>query len=315
MATAPARKADVTFRTGPGMQVGQAATVLVGRVVGYRQEVTRRSPPVRGEPAEWKVSGQMANLRLLKGTQPRGPVSFERAESAMWLPARVSPSSWERDYGHLADRGQAVMFLGEGPEPPVLAVVPSGDGELDLAGLVADICRFRALPKSEDKYRAWTDYLAHSKTDEGKRAALRALCYSSAKWERLEGPFGKLLADQRGSPLVRGYAFAIVAYYVCRGRWGQQTQQAVAFLGDAFVEESDPDLTFQYLLSLSVIVDYCNDEDYRERRQPLRDQVHKYVKQRRKLGVRGGPPVSREQEEDYRETREEMLADPPADEP
>ena len=49
MAVGFAREADVTFRTGPGMQVGQAAAVLVGRVSGYQQDVTRQSSPQAGQ--------------------------------------------------------------------------------------------------------------------------------------------------------------------------------------------------------------------------------------------------------------------------
>ncbi|MCP4246452.1 MAG: hypothetical protein GY778_05325 [bacterium] len=315
MAVGFARTADMTFRTGPGMQAGQAATVLVGRVSDYRQEVTRQSPPQGGEPVEWTVSGRLGDGRVLKGVRPARPVPFERAERAPWLSPGVSPSSWQRSYGNLADKGQAVMFLGKGQEPPVLTVVPTGDGERDLAGLVADIVRFRVLPKSEDKYRAWTGYLAQSRTDEGKRAALRALCYSSAKWERLERPCGMLLANRRVNPPVRVYAFAIVAYYVGRERWDEQTNQAVDFLGGVFVREPDPDLTMQYLVSLSVILDQCNEEGYHQERRPVRDQIHGFLKRRRKLVIRGSPAVEVELEEDYRETREEMLAGPPAEIP
>ncbi len=150
MAVGLAREADVTFPAGPRMQVSRSATVLVGRVSGYRQEVTSRSSPEGGGPVEWAVSGELVRHRVLKGERLVGPVPFERAERAPWLSAGLSPSSWERSYGNLTDRGQAVMFLGPGPDRPVLTIVPTADGDRDLAGLVADIVRFRALPRSED---------------------------------------------------------------------------------------------------------------------------------------------------------------------
>ena len=289
--------------------------MLVGRVSGYQQDVTRQSSPQDAEPEEWTVSGELVSRRVLKGRRPAGSVPFERAERAPRLSPIVSPSLWERDYGNLAEDGQAVMFLGSGQDPPVLTIVPTGDGERDLAGLVADIIRFRALPKSEDKYQAWTGYLAQSKTDEGKRAALRALCYSTAKWERLEEPIGKLLADREANPPVRAYGFAIVAYYVGKERWDEQTDKAVDSLCEAFSREPNPDLTEQYLASLSVVLDYCHEEGYGEERRPIRDQVRKCLKQRRKLAIKGSPPVDEAREEDYRETRAEMLAGPPTDMP
>ena len=315
MAVGVAREADITFRTGPGMQVGRAATVLVGRVSGYRQQVTRSSSPPGGEPEEWTVYGELVSRRVLKGRRPTGPVPFEKAERAPWVSPSMSPSSWERDYGNLAEDGQAVVFLGSGQDPPVLTIVPTGEGERDLAGLVADIIRFRALPKSEDKYQAWTGYLAQSKTDEGKKAALRALCYSTAKWERLEEPIGKLLADRKVNPPVRAYGFAIVAYYVGKERWDEQTDKAVDSPCEAFSWEPDPDLTEQYLAGLSVILDYCDEEGYGEERRPIRDQIHKCLKQRKKLAIKGSPPVDEAREEDYQETRAEMLAGPPTDMP
>ena len=107
-----------------------------------------------------------------------------------------------------------------------------------------------------------------------------------------------------------------MAYYVGRERWDDQTDKAVAFLGEVFSREPDPDLTAQYLVSLSVILDYCcHEEEYREERRPIRDQIHKCLKQRKKLAVRGGPPVDEALEEDYQETRAEMLAGPPTDIP
>ncbi len=114
---------------------------------------------------------------------------------------------------------------------------------------------------------------------------------------------------------MRAYAFAIVAYYVGRERWDYQTDQAIDLLGEFFVREPDPELTLQYLLSLSVILDYCYEEDYREERRPIGDQIHDYLKQRKKLAARGGPQVSKGQEDDYHEIRSEMLAGPPADMP
>ena len=197
---------------------------------------------------------------------------------------------------------------------PTLAV-PSGEGERDLAGLVGDIIRFRSLEKSEEKFQAWTDYLANSKTIEGRKAALRALCYSEVKWKRLAPHMDRLLSDQDVDPSVRGYGFGIVTYYVLKERWEPQTGETVEFLGDVFQRETDPNLTMTYLGNLGLVLKFAREARFAEERKAIRERVEQCLKQRRQLATRGGPEVDPDMEKSYAETHADILAGPKAEKP
>ncbi|MHC4063352.1 MAG: hypothetical protein ACYSUQ_07380 [Planctomycetota bacterium] len=315
MTTEVGSRTDLVFTTGVETEVAKSATVLVGGVADYQQEVQRSSGPPSDVPSEWLVKARLASPECLKGVAPPIAVGFTRQERSWMLPPPDSMLYWEPPYGDLVDGGRAVVFLGEGPEPPVLRVVPTGKGEQGLATLVSDIVRFRALAGSEEKFKAWTGYLASVETDEGKRAALRALCYSGAKWERLQSPIGRLLSDGKVTPPVRGYAFGIVTYYVVKERWDPQTEQAVDSLGETFLREKNADLTVEYLGNLGIILNHCRQARIPEERQAVRDAIVECVKQRKKLALRGGPAADRESEENFTQIRGELLEEPEADDP
>lgn len=310
MMTQSLTRADIEFTTGVETEIAKSATILVGRIKGYRQNVTRYAEAPVTMPADWEVTGEIETVRCLKGRAPAGPVAFSREERTFMLSAPASRLYWEPQYGDLVEDGQAVAFLAEGKEASVLLVVPTGKGEQDLAHLVSDIVRFRRLQDSKEKFQAWTEYLASAEIDEGRKVALRVLCRSGVKWERLRPYLGKLLSNSKVGAEIRVYGFSIIVYHIINDRWPNDLENAVDFVGDVFSQERDPDVALAYLSNLGLIARYCHDDRYRTERAPLLKRVLQFVRQRKRLTVNGGPPVDSEDEEYYKETRADILADP-----
>ncbi|MCP4249190.1 MAG: hypothetical protein GY778_19270 [bacterium] len=303
-------RADLEFTTGVETQVAESPTILVGQIAGYEQEVKRYAGNSKTMPIDWVVTGELAAPKILKGLMPGDPVRFSREGRSFMLPPPASRVQWEEPYGDLTEDSRVVAFLGPGDPPPVLRVVPTGEGEQDLAGLVADVVRFRKIRSSEEKFKAWTEYLAADQTVQGRRTALRVLSQCGAKWQRLQPHFDKLLSGTKVNSEVRAYAFSIVCYHVTRERWIDEAEDVVEYLCEIFSKESAPDLTLLYLSNLGLIARYSHEARYREEREPLREAVEQCLKGRKKLSQAGGPPAHPEDEEFYKDARAEILEGP-----
>ncbi len=310
MITENLSRADLEFTTGVETEVAKSGAILVGAIKGYQQNVKRFAEGSTTKPVDWEVTGEIETARSLKGRPPAGPVSFVREERSFMLPALESKLYWEHQYGNLLEAGQAVVFLAEGAEPSVLRIVPTGQGEHDLARLVSDIVRLKSLPSSKEKFQGWTEYLASGETNEGRKVSWRVLCSSGVKWERLKPHFAKELSNARVSAELRAYGFSILAYHIVHDRWPRDSEDAVEFVCGLFEREPDAGLALAYLSNLGLIANFCHDDRYRAEREPILSRVLECVKQRKKLAIRGGPSVDSEEEAYYKEVRADILAAP-----
>ena len=305
-------QADMMFTTGPETEVARARVVCIGRVSSYEKTVTDNTDSPGDMPSNWTVTGEVVDLEYSKGEPLDYPLRFERQERSFMLQPPESRLFWEPPYGDLTPEGDVVVFLSGHDEQPEIRVITSGPDELDLAGLVRDIVRIESVEERGKRFDTWHVYLRESATDEGRKAALRAMFAIAEEWPKLMPVLAGLLSDTSISVPIRAYASGIVAYHVVRETWGEKGHDAVKFLSTRFSVEKEPDLVIQYLSSLSFIADYCYEEEFRELRRPIRTLIEQTVQSRPSLSAPDGPAADPEDEEYYRETRAELLAGPDA---
>lgn len=306
----PSPRADEIYRSGPETLIAAAPLIVAGPIADLKKQVTEKSQPdgLDQVPLRWTASGRIQPASAIKGKFPGTSVDFVRAEQSLLLPPDAATFKWETSYGELSSRGRAVAFLGNGNPFQLLRVVPSGDGELDLAGLIVDLVSIQALDSPGERQKKWLAYFNSSPTDEGRKAALRTLVGEPVAWPDLEPVLTPFLKNASRSAGVRGFAFGIVAWAITEGKWPDQQPAAVRLLGKTFEAEADPRLATQQLLALGQIMTYCANEDFRQERKPLRDLVVASLQARPSLTLPGGPPARPDLEKTYVELRTRILA-------
>lgn len=300
-------RADDIFRIGLETLVDKAPSVVTGLVSNYTKQVDVTSSPPESIPMRWSVSAQIIRPQVLKGQVPAGSIQFSRSEQSMIMPPDGTALYWESTYGDIDPNGHVVLFFGNDGPQQIIKAVPSGQGEQDLIELVKNIVQIQAIKKPEDRIIHWLSYLDTSPTSEGCKVALRSVMRASIEWPKLEPVLNRFLKNPRYGLDVRGFAFGIAAFTVSDDHWSDERDTAVDFLCRTFAVETDPVLVLQYLDSLGVILDYCDDEDFEEERRPVREQIIQTLKARKSLAIGGGPAVEPEMEQEYQEILKEFL--------
>src|SRR5262249_27938607 len=186
-------RADAIYRMGPETLTAEASAIVTGPVARYAKQVTQQTQPgPDGVPLQWVVTGQVERPQVLKAPAPPAPLSFPRAERAMFMPPDGSALHWEATYGDLAAGDQVVLFFGDGDPKRIRRVVPSGNGERDLASLVREVVAIQAAAPAEQVKR-WLAYVNNAPSEEGRKAALRSLIVIPVDWDKLEPAVDKLL--------------------------------------------------------------------------------------------------------------------------
>jgi hypothetical protein len=300
--------ADVVFVAGPEVEVAQAAAVCAGRVADYAKQVLKRTDPPTALEIEWIASARLVDIECFKGAAPTQPIRVRRHERSFAAVPDPSTPYWEAEYGTLEPGGKAVVFLGAGPDPPVLRVVPSGDGERDFADLVKNVARIQAIADTEQRLRAWADYLTRGATVEGRKAALRGMIQAGVDWPRLRAALAGFLASPRTEGQTRAYVFALLAYQLGRDAFALYAPQVVDFQCEIFLREPAGNVLLQYLSGFSHVLDFASQP---ERPQPLRDAVTTKVKaclRRRPSVTTHGEVVSSELARAYEQQWAELVS-------
>jgi hypothetical protein len=301
-------RADDIYRTGPETLIAQSSTILSGPVSSYsRKEESRSQGGADSIPLKWVVSGMLEKPHVFKGQAPSGAIRFSRSEQSIVLPKDPSTADWEAVYGELASDGQVVIFLGGTSPASILKVLPSGADEQNLIGLVEAVVQIQAVADPSERVKRWLSYLKGAPSAEGQKAALRSFIAEGGEWTELDPVLDQSLKNSRLSRDFRAFGFGIIAFNVTQERWGASRDAVLDFLCRIFATERDPKLAMQYLYSLGLIFNYCDDEDFRTQRRTVRRRVEGCLEQRPSLKTSGGPPVERYLEEQYQKLRSKYL--------
>ena len=298
------QRADQIYRTGPETLIAQSSTILSGPISKYSRNVELRSQNGADSiPLKWVVSGLLDEPDALKGQAPSGGIRFSRPEQSVILPKDSSGGNWEAVFGELDADDQVVIFLGDTSPESILNVLPSGADEQNLIGLVRDVVKIQAIGDQSERVSRWLSYLKSAPSDEGRKAALRSFIAGGGEWTELESVLDQSLKNSRLSRDVRAFGFGIVAFNVVKERWGASRGAVLDFLCRIFVAERDPKLAMQFLYSLGLIFNYCDDEDFAAQRRAVRRRLEGCLEQRPSLKISGGPGVEHYLEEQYQELR------------
>lgn len=291
-------RADEIFTAGPEVLTERAAVIVTGTVSAYSRQVLASSEPPgpNAIPLKWTVAARVENPIALKGS-PTGPIGFDRQEQSALISDTVDVPQWEQDYGDLRPSGQVVLFLSSDPANLILAVVPSGDGELDLASLIRDIVAIQANPENS-KLDAWLSYLHAAATDHGREAALRSLVQMNVDWERLRPSLTRLAGNSMAGENLSGFVFGILVFGLTNQKWAQNQVPVADFLFRQFEYGRSSKLTLQYVLSLKLLLRYTMEEAARRIREPLRARIVEGLK-RNEAALSRMPQVA----EQYRQMR------------
>jgi len=294
LTSATAYRADEIYRAGAETLIAQSSTILAGPVSNYSKHIlTQSQPGTDGIPLKWAVSGQLEKPQILKGQAIFEPIRFSRSEQSIFLPKDPSVADWETTYGELAPNDQAVLFLGNTSSESILKVLPSGDGERDLVGLVKDIISLQANDNAVERVRDWLSYLERARHDEGRRAALRELIHAPVKWTELEPVLQRLIVKSQVGPNLRAFGFGIVAFAVTEQKWGPSQLQAVNFLCRLFSDEQDTKLVLQYILTIKQVLRYSYDDVLRSMTKPEGQQLLDCLKRRESMRALD-PPIQQQ---------------------
>ncbi len=268
---------DEMFTVGPELLVSQASTILAGPVSNFAKTVKEMSQGSDPIPTRWVISGQLAKPEALRGAAPNAPYLFTREEQTPFLPPREPVSEWEADLGQWQPDDKAVVFLGKKGE--VLRVLPSGTGPRDLLSQVRLIASMLAAGRDASaQAAAWTKHLATGSMPAGEdtRIALRSLMRLTHNWnEVMPALRGVMIGNDSAA---RRYAFGIVAYEVTHQKWADPTHP-VEFLCKRLAAEKDLETANSYLEYVDMMLRFASDEDLREQRKPLREQLRSCLKE------------------------------------
>ena len=307
-ATAVPHRADEIYRTGPETLIAQSSTILSGPVSKYSRNVESRSQGGADSiPLKWVVSGILEQPHVLKGQAPSEAIRFSRSEQSIISPRDPSIADWEAVFGELASDCQVVIFLGRTSPASILKVLPSGADEQNLIGLVTDIVQIQAGADASERVRRWLSYLKSAPSDEGRKAALRSYIAEGGEWTELDPVLAGILKNSQLSRDVRAFGFGIAAFNVTQEKWGASRDEVLDFLCRIFVAERDPKLAMQYVYSLGLIFNYCDNEDFRTQRRTVRRRLEGCLEQRPSLKISGGPAAERYLEEQYQKLRSKYL--------
>jgi hypothetical protein len=224
-------------------------------------------------------------------------VRFTREEGSALVADTLDIPAWELGYGEVRPSGQVVLFLSSDSAKPVLAAVPSGDGESDLASLVRDIVDIQSSPADAQVDR-WLAYIETARTGNGREAALRSLVQMDADWKRMRPVLDRLLANPSLNEQIRGFTFGIVVFGLTNQKWAKNQDSVADFLGNQFELARAPKLALQYILSLKLVLRYTMEEASREAREPIRKRIVDSLKRNEQVLSRA-PGVA----EQYRQIR------------
>jgi hypothetical protein len=278
-------RADQIFRIGPETLVVSSSTIVAGRVAHYHKEVLKFSQPgPDGFPLESKITGQLVEPVALKGSLISGPISFSRTEIAFMSPAPPQNPLWEQDYGELAPDGRVVLFFSGTNSASIHKVLPSGAADQDLAALVKEIVSIQQISDPNQRTQRWLAYLNAGPSAEGYRVTLRSLVRSGTGWQHLESPLRKILTQSGIAPDVRAFTFSIIAFHLTQNGWSENNNAALDLLCTSFSGQKDSKLALQNLGSLSLLLNYANQQPLQDSRRPLREKTVKCLRSWATLG-------------------------------
>lgn len=271
--------ADEIFTTGPETLIAKSAIVIAGAVSNYRKRVTEYSADSSAIPLRWITSGEIAYPTVLKGRPLESPVRFTRLEQVVFIPRAEPLSAWARAYGEFQPKDHAVIFLEGSRTPQILMVLPSGEGERDMISLAKDIVKIQVSETSAAQTAVlWRKCLSSAWSDEGRRAALRSLVAIPMDWNEFQPALDELMASPKTGNNLRSFVFGIVSYGVIHEKWAD-AGKPLDFLGRRLSAERNADLAVGYLQHVKLLLRFANDEDFRDVRKPLREQLLSCVKQ------------------------------------
>jgi hypothetical protein len=293
-----ANRADEIYTSGPETLSASATQIVAGQVSAYSKKVLSASEPPgpNAIPLKWIAAGQVDSPAPLKGLAME-PVRFTREEGSPLIADTLDVPSWERGYGQVQPYGQVVLFLSSDPAKPLLAAVPSGDGERDLASLVRDIVAIQSAPADAQVDR-WLAYIETARTNNGREAALRSLVQMDADWKRTRPALERFLSNPSLNQKSRTFTFGIVVFGLTHEKWAQNQVSVADFLGRQFELARAPGLALQYILSLKLALRYTMEEGSRQAREPIRERMIESLK-RSEPALSGSPEVA----EQYRQIR------------
>jgi len=245
--------ADQIYASGPESLAAGALTIFAGPVSGYTTHILTTSKGDAPIPLTWIVSGRIDQPHTLKGAPAKSAIEFVRQERATVLQADPSVPEWQLEYDHLAPEDHVTLFLTGDPAQPLIAAIPSGRGPRDLAGLLSEILPILGIQDSAEQIGAWLYYLGIARSDEGRKAGLRALLRLNVSWTKF-GPAIEFLIGSPNSPM-RSYVFGLVTFAGRKGKFGLD---AAAFLSRHFVKETDPRVSLGYVLNLKMLLAFTS---------------------------------------------------------
>lgn len=268
---------DEMFTTGPETLVAQSRAIVAGPVSHYSKEVKEQSQGSAPIPIRWVISGQLEHPETLKGDAPRTPLCFSREEQSPFLPPLKPVPAWEAEYTQWQPDDKAVVFLGEKPGE-ILLVLPSGTGERDLISLVRLIVSIHATAQSESaQAAAWQRHLLYgaASSAESRRIALRSLMKLTRYWSDVASTLRGVMSGKDAD--LRRYAYGIVAYEIVHDKWSDAAK-AAEFLCTQLANEADAEIAESHLQYIDLMLRFATDEDFREQRKALRDQLRGCLK-------------------------------------
>ncbi len=264
---------DEMFTIGPETLVAQARAIVAGPVSHYSKEVKEQSLGSAPIPVRWVISGQLEHPETLKGDASGAALHFNREEQSPFLTIPEPVPAWEAEYSQWQPDDKAVVFLGEKPGE-ILRILPSGVGERDLISLVRLIVSIYATAQSENAQAiAWQRHLLNgtASSAESKRIALRSLMKLTRNWDDVTSTLYGVMSRKDAD--LRRYAYGIVAYGIMHEKWSD-TSKPVEFLCMQLANETDTEVTGSHLQYANLVLQFAADEDFREQRKGLWDQLH-----------------------------------------
>jgi hypothetical protein len=267
---------DEMFTTGPETLVAQAHAIVTGPVSGYSKEVKEQSQGSAPIPVRWVISGQLEHPETLKGDAPKNSLRFSCEEQSPFLPPREPVPTWQGEYSQWRADDKAVAFLGQKPGE-ILLVLPSGTGQRDLISLVRLIVSIHARSESA-QVAAWQRHLLNGAASgaESKRIALRSLMKLTRNWSDVASTLQEVMSEKDAD--LRRYAYGIVAYEIVHDKWSDAAEPA-QFLCMQLAKETNAEIVESHRQYIDLVLRFANEEDFRERRKALRDQLRSCLKE------------------------------------
>jgi hypothetical protein len=303
----PASQAAAIFSQGPETLVKESHAVVAGQPARVATNVEEQTTGTDAIPVRWTISGEIEKPVWLKGKAEAGhPLSFRRAERAMFAIMDSSTPDWELELGSIAQAAAVVLFY-VATEPHAL---PSPKGGPDLVKFVSDVVRIQSIAEEPERIRAWIDYASQAPWAEGRKAALRSLVASHATWGMLEPAWLKLLSDSAAPQEVRTFAFLLMIHAAAEQRWGRSLGEVVVVALATFAKESDPSTALRYADALIML----HDAGVRNPRgfPGVAELVVDAFRKKRTLGPTADEDT-RSLDEAYQQMREPLIAAPARD--